>query len=133
MGQGNAAQPYAARTRTDGRLEAGPHRSAEILPRFAPHPDGLREALPQGRAAPLWFMDESVHRTGLQIHAPKTHTKGQNIIQRHRLPIQTIVGLGRVQNACNFIGKRSIVGSREPIVVVKAMTAQRVLSAAIVT
>ncbi len=78
-------------------------------------------------------MDESVHRTGLQTHAPKTHTKGQNIIQRHRLPIQTIVGLGRVQNACNFIGKRSIVGSREPIVVVKAMTAQRVLSAAIVT
>lgn len=88
---------------------------------------------PKEERPSLWFIDESVRSAGLQTHAPKKRAKGQNIIQRHRFPIQTIVGLGRVQNACNFIGKRSIVGSREPIVVVKAMTAQRLLSAAIVT
>ncbi len=63
----------------------------------------------------LWFIDESVRRAGLQTHAPKKRTKGQNIIQRHRYPIKTIVGLGRIQQACDFIGKKYIVGSREPI------------------
>lgn len=63
----------------------------------------------------LWFIDESVRRAGLQTHAPKKRTKGQDIVQRHRFPIKTIVGLGRIQQACDFIGKKYIVGSREPI------------------
>ena len=63
----------------------------------------------------LWFIDESVRNAGLQTHAPKKRTKGQNIVQRHRFPIKTIVGLGRIQQACDFIGKKYIVGSREPI------------------
>ena len=63
----------------------------------------------------LWFIDESVRQAGLQAHAPKKRTKGQTIIERHRFPIQTIVGLGRIQKACDFIGKKYIVGSHEPI------------------
>lgn len=63
----------------------------------------------------LWFIDESVRQAGLQTHAPKKRTKGQNIIQRHRFPIKTIVGLGRIQQACDFIGKKYILGSRESI------------------
>jgi len=70
---------------------------------------------PKGSAPSLWFIDESVRSAGLQTHAPKKRTKGQNIIQRHRFPIQTVVGLGRIQQACDFIGKKYILGSREPI------------------
>ncbi len=63
----------------------------------------------------LWLIDESVRRAGLQTHAPKKRTKGQDIVERHRFPIRTIVGLGRIQQACDFIGKKYILGAREPI------------------
>lgn len=45
----------------------------------------------------LWFIDESVRRAGLQTHAPKKRTKGQDIVQRQRFPIKMIVGLGRIR------------------------------------
>ncbi|EQD27067.1 hypothetical protein B2A_15380, partial [mine drainage metagenome] len=57
---------------------------------------------PKQERPSLWFIDESVRRAGLQTHAPKKRTQGQNIVQRHRFPIKTIVGLGRIQQACDF-------------------------------
>lgn len=33
----------------------------------------------------------------------------------NRFPIKTIVGLGRIQQACDFIGKKYILGSHEPV------------------
>ena len=70
---------------------------------------------PQEELPSLWFIDESVRSAGLQTHAPKKRTQGQNIVQRHRFPIKTIVGLGRIHQACDFIGKKYIVGSRDPV------------------
>ena len=70
---------------------------------------------PKADPPSLWFIDESVRRAGLQTHAPKKRTKGQDIVQRHRFPIKTVVGLGRIQQACDFIGKKYIAGSRAPI------------------
>lgn len=73
------------------------------------------KGFPQEPAPSLWFIDESVRQAGLQTHAPRKRTQGQNIIQRHRFPIKMIVGLGRIQQACDFIGKKYLLGSRDPI------------------
>ena len=63
----------------------------------------------------LWFIEESVRTAGLQTRVPKKRGKGHDIVARHLFPIKTIVGLGRIHQACDFIGKKYIGGSREPV------------------
>lgn len=63
----------------------------------------------------LWFFDKTVRDAGLQTHEPKKRTKGQNIVERLRFPIRSILGLGRIQQAVDFIGKKYITGRSEPI------------------
>ncbi len=63
----------------------------------------------------LWFINDVVRRNNLQTHEPKKRTKGQNIVQRLRFPIRSIIGLGRIQQAVDFIGKKYITGRSEPI------------------
>ncbi|EQD72435.1 hypothetical protein B1B_03763 [mine drainage metagenome] len=70
---------------------------------------------PQGDAPSLWFIDESVRRAGLQTRMPKKRTQGAEIVKRHRFPVKTIVGLGRLQQSSDFIGKKYIVGQHAPI------------------
>lgn len=63
----------------------------------------------------LWFINESVRLAGLQTQTPKKRSRGQDIVRRQRFPIKTIVGLGRIHQACDFIGKKYRHGSSEPI------------------
>lgn len=63
----------------------------------------------------LWFFDKTVRDAGLQTHEPKKRTKGQNIVKRLRFPIRSILSLGRIQQAVDFIGKKYITGRSEPI------------------
>lgn len=62
-----------------------------------------------------WFVNEVVRRHGLQSHEPKRRGKAQGIVSRLRFPIRSIVGLGRIQQACDFIGKKFIRGRKEPV------------------
>lgn len=63
----------------------------------------------------LWFVNDVVRRQGLQTHEPKKRKKGQNIVSRLKFPIRSIVGLGRIQQASDFIGKKYVVGRKEPV------------------
>ena len=62
-----------------------------------------------------WFFDEVVRNHGLQTHEPKRRSRGQNIVSRLKFPIRSIVGLGKIQQSVDFIGKKYIHGSAEPI------------------
>lgn len=62
-----------------------------------------------------WFIDEVVRRHGLQTHEPKKRGKGQNIVSRSLFPIKSIVSLGAIQQSMDFIGKKFIQGSSEPV------------------
>lgn len=63
----------------------------------------------------LWFINESVRRAGLQTRPLRKRGKGRDILAHQGFPIQTIVHLGRVQQSCDFVGKKYIVGSRAPV------------------
>jgi hypothetical protein len=63
----------------------------------------------------LWFFDDVTRRNGLQTHEPKKRTKGQNIVSRLKFPIASIIGLGKIQQSVDFIGKKYIHGSRDPV------------------
>lgn len=63
----------------------------------------------------LWFVKDVVRRHGLQTHEPKKRTNGQNIVSRLKFPIQSIMKLGRIHQASDFIGKKYLAGSREPV------------------
>lgn len=63
----------------------------------------------------LWFFDKAVRDAGLQTHEPKKRIKGMDIVKRLRFPIQSIVKLGRLQQAADFIGKKYITGRSEPV------------------
>lgn len=63
----------------------------------------------------LWFFDEVVRRNDLQTHEPKKRSKDQNIVSRLKFPIASIIGLGKIQQSVDFIGKKYIHGSREPV------------------
>lgn len=69
-----------------------------------------KEALPS-----LWFFDKVVRDAGLQTHEPKQRTRGQDRVKRLRFPIKSIIGLGRIQQSSDFIGKKFITGRSEPI------------------
>ncbi len=70
---------------------------------------------PKEAAPSLWFINESVRSAGLQMQQPRKRTKGKDIVKRLHFPIKTIVTLGRIQQACDYIGKKYIYGSSEPI------------------
>jgi hypothetical protein len=63
----------------------------------------------------LWFINESVRQAGLQTHVPKKRSKGHDTVRQRRFPIQAIVRLGRIHQACDFVGKKYIHGSPEAI------------------
>jgi len=63
----------------------------------------------------LWFINECVRQAGLQTHAPKKRATGHDTVKQRRFPIKTIVGLGRIHQACDFVGKKYIHGSPEAI------------------
>lgn len=70
---------------------------------------------PQEPIPSLWFINECVRQAGLQTHAPKKRSTGHDTVKQRRFPIQTIVGLGRIQQACDFVGKKYIHGSPDAI------------------
>jgi len=70
---------------------------------------------PQEPLPSLWFFDKAVRNAGLQTHEPKKRIKGMDIVKRLRFPIQSIVKLGRIQQAADFIGKKHIAGQSEPV------------------
>ena len=69
-----------------------------------------KETLPS-----LWFFDKVVRDAGLQTHEPKKRGKGHDRVKRLRFPIVSIVKLGRIQQASDFIGKKFITGRSDPI------------------
>lgn len=70
---------------------------------------------PKEPAPSLWFIGECVRRAGLQTHVPRKRSTGHDTVRQRRFPIKTIVGLGRIHQACDFVGKKYIHGSSEPI------------------
>lgn len=70
---------------------------------------------PKEKLPSVWFFDKVVRDAGLQTHEPKKRKKGQDIVKRLRFPIKSIVGLGRIHQASDFIGKKWITGRSEPI------------------
>lgn len=73
------------------------------------------KAYPEDTLPSTWFVDEVVRRHGLQTHEPKKRGKGQNIVSRLLFPIKSIVSLGAIQQSMDFIGKKFIQGSSEPV------------------
>lgn len=63
----------------------------------------------------LWFVNDVVRRRGLQTHEPKKRSKGQNIVSRLKFPIRSVVGLGKLQQAADFIGKKYVAGRTQPV------------------
>lgn len=63
----------------------------------------------------LWFVNDVVAKHNLQTHEPKKRGKGQSIISRLKFPIRSIVTLGRIQQASDFIGKKYFAGRKEPV------------------
>src|SRR3989304_1645693 len=70
---------------------------------------------PKDPAPSLWFIGECVRHAGLQTHAPKKRSAGHDTVKQRRFPIRTIGGLGRIHQACVFVGKKYIHGSPEAI------------------
>ncbi len=73
------------------------------------------KAYPENPPLSTWFIDDVVRRHGLQTHEPKKRGKGQNIVSRLLFPIKSIVSLGTIQQSIDFIGKKFIQGSNEPV------------------
>jgi hypothetical protein len=63
----------------------------------------------------LWFIKDVVQRNGLQTRQPKPKRKSQGVVERQLYPIRSIIKLGRLQQSCDYIGKKFIQGQREPI------------------
>lgn len=63
----------------------------------------------------LWFIKDVIKKNHLQTHEPKKHSKGKDVIKRLLYPIQSIIKLGRIQQAIDFIGKKFITGRTEPV------------------
>ena len=63
----------------------------------------------------LWFIKDVVRRHSLQTRQPKKRSKEQNIVSRLKFPMRSVVNLGKIQQASDFIGKKYIAGRTEPI------------------
>jgi hypothetical protein len=70
---------------------------------------------PKEEPPSLWFINESVRQAGLQTHQPKKRQRGKDTVRRLHFPVKTIVGLGRIHQACDYVGKKYMYGSSEPI------------------
>ena len=94
------------RERIDGKkyFLGAPHVRMDYAKRFPGDP------LPS-----LWFVNDVVRRRGLQTHEPKKRSRGQDIVSRLKFPVRSIVGLGRIQQASDFIGKKYVAGRKEPV------------------
>jgi hypothetical protein len=65
----------------------------------------------------LWFIGDVFRQHGLQTKRPTPKRKRQGIVERLKYPIKTIIGLGTIQQAADFVGKRWIAGRSEPITI----------------
>lgn len=70
---------------------------------------------PEDQIPSIWFIKDVVRHHRLQTHEPRKRSKGQNIVSRLKFPIRSIVNLGKIQQASDFIGKKYIAGQKEPI------------------
>jgi hypothetical protein len=68
---------------------------------------------PNEQPPSIWFIDETVRKSGLQTRKPKKRKKGGS--QYLLYPVQAIRNLGSVQQSADFIGKKYITGQRDPI------------------
>ena len=68
---------------------------------------------PHEQPPSIWFIDETVRKSGLQTRKPKKRKKGGS--QYLLYPVQAIRNLGSVQQSADFIGKKYISGQRDPI------------------
>lgn len=62
-----------------------------------------------------WFVEDVVRRNNLQTRESRKRGKGKNIVARLLFPIRSIIKLGRIHQAADFIGKKFITGRSEPI------------------
>lgn len=65
----------------------------------------------------LWFIGDVFREHGLQTKRPTPKGKRQGIVERLKFPIRSIIGLGTIQQAADFVGKRYIAGRTEPITI----------------
>jgi len=70
---------------------------------------------PKDRIPSEWFIEDVVRRHHLQTKEPKKKTKGMDIVKRLLFPIKSIINLGKIQQSADFIGKKFILGSEEPV------------------
>lgn len=63
----------------------------------------------------LWFIGDVFREHDLQTKRPTRKGKQQGIVERLKFPIKSIIGLGTIQQAADFVGKRWIAGRSEPI------------------
>jgi hypothetical protein len=78
------------------------------------------KAYPDDPLPSAWFVDDVVRRHGLQAHRPKARGKGQDVVSRLLFPIRSIVSLGPIQQSMDFVGRKFILGHKEPITVFSA-------------
>jgi hypothetical protein len=72
------------------------------------------EGYPEERLPTEWFINDVVRDRGLQTRESKPK-KQKGVVERLLYPIQSIIKLGRIQQSCDFIGKKFIMGRTEPI------------------
>lgn len=63
----------------------------------------------------IWFIKDVVKKHDLQTREIKQRSKGKDIVKKLLFPIQSIIKLGKIQQAADFIGKKFIYGRSEPI------------------
>lgn len=72
-------------------------------------------AYPHDPLPSAWFVRDVVQRHGLQTRTVTTRRHQQSIVARLLFPIQSITALGSIHQAGDFIGKKFITGSPDPI------------------
>lgn len=70
---------------------------------------------PNDRLPSHWFIGDIFREHGLQTKRPTPKGRKQGIVERLKFPMQSIIGLGTIQQAADFVGKRWIAGQSEPI------------------
>ena len=73
------------------------------------------KAYPDAPLPSTWFIRDVIARNGLQSQTVTMRRHQQNIVARLLFPERSITALGELQQAGDFIGKKFITGSSEPI------------------
>lgn len=73
------------------------------------------EAYPNDPVPSTWFIRDVIARHALQTQVPSARQHQQNIVDRLLFPAQSIRALGTIHQAGDFIGKKFITGSPDPI------------------